>query len=116
MKLSEMSTEKLADTLLEIAEPVSNIACDEAITNSMQMLNMKKSNIYNIGLIVNQMLPLLLKTHADDTYRIIAALTEKTVEQVKVQNGLKTIEEVRGSFDKNLIDFFGSFTSTAQKK
>ena len=116
MKLSEISTEKLANVLLEIVEPVANIACDENTTAALKMVVPSESNIFNVGVIINNVVPLLLKTHREDMFKIIAVLSEKTVEEVRMQKGMVTIADIKNCVDKELIDFFESLANSEAMK
>lgn len=116
MKISEMSTAELAPVLCDIAEPIGNIAMDAETLSSIREVGEQKTNVEQVGAFTRKIIPLLLKTHFDDMCCIIAALTGKTVETVKAQNGLQTINDAIDSVDGELLDFFNRFMHTEQKK
>lgn len=114
MKISEMNTVQLSKCLVEISVPAANIMEDTEVTAILaEVGEMKeKTLIQGIGSLIRRVLPLALNKHADDAFTIIAALTGKTVAQVKKQNGLLTIRETIDSFDNELVDFFKSSRTT----
>ena len=116
MKLSEMNTVEMADALVSLADPIGNIATDDAIVQKMQFLATKKSNIEVVGAVISELAPFLLKTHFEDTCAVVAVLSGKTVDDVKQQRGLQTIADIRDCFDKELFDFFKSAVPTGAKK
>lgn len=111
MKISQMTTDKAADVLVRIADPVANLMDDDKIADILKEISVSK-NVPYIKLFAS-MLPkivsLALENHRNDLYEIVGALSEKSVSDVKKQNVLETIKVVRESVDGDLIDFFGSF-------
>ena len=63
---------------------------------------------------IGKLAPALLKTHRDDLYAVVSALTGKTVAEIDAQKGLQTIKDIKESFDGELADFFKSAADTAQ--
>ncbi len=116
MKLSEMTTEQMAPVLVSLSEPIGNIATDQKTVESLEKVAKGKTQIEQLGMAVSVFLPLLLKTHFEDTCAVVAALSDKNVEDVKKQKGFQTIKDARDVFDKELLDFFKSFVHTEQKK
>lgn len=113
MKISQMSTDQAADVLVRIVEPVSHIMDDERIVDLLKDVSESK-NVPYIKLFAS-MLPkivsLALESHRDDLFEIVGALDNKSFSDVKNQNVLKTTSVIIESFDKELIDFFGSIGS-----
>jgi hypothetical protein len=116
MKLSEMNTVEMADALVELAEPIGNIAADDAIVEKMRYLGTKKTNVEIFGAAIAELAPFLLKSHFDDTCAVVAVLADKTVDDVKNQKGLQTIADMKNCFDRELFDFFKSAVPTGQSK
>ena len=116
MKLSEMTTAQMAPVLVSLSEPIGNIATDQKTVESLQEIAKGKTQIEQLGMAVTAILPLLLKTHFEDTCAIIAALSGKTVEQVINQKGFQTIKDAKDIFDKELLDFFKSSVHTEPQK
>lgn len=112
MKLSELSTDKLADCLCDLTEPVSNIMQDEEIVNKFKDISAdhkKGTPMIEIGgKALSQMIPLCLKKHRENVYKILSALSGKTIEEIGSQNGLLTIKEIKDCYDKDLVNFFKS--------
>ena len=98
-KISEMSTDELGAFLCEVAEPVSNLVTDaeviEALTDMARKMQGYKSMFVVFGLFGSTVIPIMLgKKHKEDTYKILAAVGGKTVDEIRNQNGLKTAKEV----------------------
>lgn len=109
MKLSEMSTEKAMDAMLELVEPIGNIAGDKQIGQAFKRLagaDSSKSPAELFGEIYGELVPLTLKTHREDAIAILAALTGKTKTMIKKQSILVTMTDARESVDEELINFF----------
>lgn len=110
MKLSQMTTDQAADVLVRIAEPSSNIMHDEKVYDMLEKLakgntdSAVKFFADNITMVVTA----LLKDHRADVYEIVAAVANKTVEEVSTQNIKQTISDIKDSWDGELLDFFGS--------
>ena len=112
MKLGEMSTGQLADTLILIAEPAANIATDPQVTQALSAYSKTyrkgKTDAETFGKMIGKLAPLLLRDHRNDVYLIVSALTDKTPEQIDAQKGMQTIADIKSSFDSELLDFFKS--------
>ena len=63
--------------------------------------------------IVGALVPALMGAHFDDMVTIVAAMTGKTEEGVRAQNGFATVRDVKSFFDEDFLDFFRS--SAAQE-
>lgn len=110
MKISQMTTDQAADALIRIAEPASNIMHDKNVFDMLEKLakGNDDSPIKFIADNLPMVVTVLLKGHRNDVYEIVAALSEKAVEEVGKQNIKVTILDIKESFDKELFDFFGS--------
>ena len=98
-KISEMNTDELGVFLCAVAEPVSNLVTDaeviESLTDMAKKMQGKNSPIVVFALFGSTVIPVMLgKKHKEDTYKIIAAVSGKTVDEIRNQNGLKTAKEV----------------------
>lgn len=111
MKLSQMNTDQAADALIRIAQPAANIMNDQGTMDVLQTL--AESDAGNVvAFVAKNLMPittLLLNTHRDDVYEILAALGDKSVEEIRNQKFTQTVQDVRDCWDKELLDFFGSF-------
>lgn len=104
MKLSEMSTEKLIDTMAEMTDYLGNIAEDEQMVG---LFNKIVDNEISIGLAVVKILQIGFKKHKEDICSIVAVVNQEDIEDVKKQNGLKTMIKAKEIFmDKEFINFF----------
>lgn len=114
MKISEFSTEKAADILLEILPCVTEIVTDaslcEELANAVDIKGKTAFEVMAVGAKkFAKLIPLVLKNHKDDVFGIVAVLNCKTIEEVGKQNIVCTMKEIRELVqDKELIDFFKS--------
>lgn len=108
MRISEMNTKQAANCLCLIAAPLGRIGEDAVVNAYLKSLSSKKgaTMMQLISGAVSELIPALLNTHYEDTVAVIAALTSKTAQEIEEQNILATLRDVRGSIDKDLIDFF----------
>ena len=110
MKISEMNTNQAADVLVRIADPASNIMHDKKVFDMLEKLatGNDSSPVKFFADNLTMVVTVLLKDHRNDVFEIVAALSEKTVEEVGNQNIKTTVFDIKESFDKDLLDFFGS--------
>jgi hypothetical protein len=108
MKISEMSTEKAADVMVKIMQPIRNILQDEEVIPAIKKMTEAESSEDIFAALLSETAPLLLKKHTSDFCTIIAVLSEKTVDKVMKQKFLATMNDIRNCMDKDLIDFFKS--------
>lgn len=108
MKLSEMNTVELGKALCTLAAPIGNLASDKKLMDALASVKPAEGQTVGewISKAVAPLLPVLFGSHMDDVSAIAAALTGKTAEEVKAQNGLVTVRELAGSIDKDFFDFF----------
>lgn len=119
MNLKDMTTDQLADCLLAITEPAGRICKDEHVDGFLKRMGEMKPGqpmLRMYGDAFTSALPALLKTHREDVYTILSVLTGKKVQEIANQNGVATIIEARRVWDKDLNDFFMSFTATEETK
>lgn len=123
MKLSQFSTEKAADVLCEIAPFAINILSDADLIEELRSaLDMKQANTpaERLALIGNKfakIVPIVLKGRKEDVFGIIGALNEKSIEEIKKQNVLVTMKQIKEiSKDKELLDFFRSCTDAEESE
>lgn len=119
MKLSSISTEKASDVLCEIAPYAVNIVTDEELVEELKSaveFSMANTMAEKIALCVEKIakiLPIILKKRKNDLFGILAALNDKTIDEIKKQNILKTMSQVKEiAKDKELLDFFKSCTGS----
>ncbi len=115
MKLSEMSNEQCMEKVVEITPYLGAIIEDERILNiyydriDIDGMDEKTGKIKGIAKGVNnftKLVPILLKEHKEDIYNVLAIVNDKTVEEIKEQNALLTIKQLKELWsDKELINF-----------
>ncbi len=109
MKISEMTTNQAADVLIRIAEPAANIMHDNETIAVLERL--ATGNDRPIEFIADNIVPVfnvILKSHRGDAFEIIAALSDKTVEDIGQQKMTDTILDIKNCWDGDLVDFFAS--------
>ena len=115
MKLSEMMTDRAMDVLCEITPCIANITADEELLAELRNAIDPKAVKTKAELMVKgvekitKLAPIVLKKRKADVFGILAALNEKTVEEIGKQNIIATMAQVREVVkDKDLMDFFKS--------
>lgn len=115
MKLSEMTTDRAMDVLCEITPCIANITADEELLAELRSAIDPKAVKTKAELMVKgvekitKLVPIVLKKRKTDVFGILAALNEKTAEEIGKQNIIATMAQVREVVkDKDLMDFFKS--------
>ena len=115
MKLSDMTTDRAMDVLCEITPCIANITADEELLEELRNAIDPKAVKTKAELMVKgvekitKLVPIVLKKRKTDVFGILAALNEKTVEEIGKQNIIATMAQVREVVkDKDLMDFFKS--------
>lgn len=117
MKLSEMNTQQLAACLCKIAPALERIGMDDGTNRAFAALSGKLeggTRMQQLAQMVGALVPALLGAHFDDVVTVVAAMTGKTEEGVRTQNGFATVCDVKSFFDEDFLDFFKS--SAAQEQ
>ena len=112
-KLKDMDAWEMMGALAELAEPVGNLARDEAFWSAFEECTKRgvrlrqKDTFRYILQAYAKLFPLLMnEEHRRDTFRILAIINGKTVEQVAKMSGPEMLEEARAVFSETLIPFF----------
>ena len=103
--------------LCKIAPALERIGMDEATNRAFAALSGKLdggTRMQQLAQMVGALVPTLLGAHFDDIVIIVSAMTGKTEEGVRTQNGFATVRDVKSFFDEDFIDFFKS--SAAQEQ
>ena len=115
MKLSEMTTDRAMDVLCEITPFIANITADEELLAELRSAIDPKAVKTKAELMVKgvekitKLVPIVLKKRKTDVFGILAALNEKTAEEIGKQHIIATMAQVREVVkDKDLMDFFKS--------
>ena len=125
MKISEFTTDKALDVFVEIAPYVSGIVTCETLQTALSDLantpaKSLKSSFQQMVFgadVFSRLVPILLSERRSDVYGILAALNEKSVDEIAKQSLFKTVGMIREIFsDKDLLNFFKSFVHTQPKE
>lgn len=121
MKLfSQMTTDESMDAMCIIAPHFQNILDDKELITELQRKLPKGEHtpqeIYRFGAYrIFVLLPIILKNHRADVYGVLSAFNGLSVEECGKQNLLTTMMQVRTLLnDKEFVNFFKSFTDSAQ--
>lgn len=98
--IMNQTTDQLCETLCNITEPLKELACDDDVAAALKrQAEMKEAVIgKRVGAAFADLVPVLFGTQKEKTFSILASITGKTVEEIKTENGMKTIREVVGIF------------------
>ena len=118
MKISQMTSLQAADVLARIAEPVANIMHDpEAVKTLQNFADGSDNPIVFIADNLVSVATLLLKSHPMDLFAILAVMSGKTAEEVANQRFIPdTVMDIKGCFDRELLDFFKSQVPSKKTK
>lgn len=120
MKLSEMTTDQLATCLCVMSEPAERIMQDENVVAAVKRAVLRDENgrVKDVSMLrlMTGLIPVLLGAHRADTFLILGAMNGKSAEEISLQNGRETIADIKACFDTELLGFFTSLGSMAQKK
>lgn len=112
-KLSDLGTDECLDVLCTIAPSIQAIVEDKDIMTALGKA-IDKKGLTKAGVLMTAAsklvgaVPLLFKTHREDVYNILSTVGGVTVEEVKAQNMLDTMQQLKEILqDKPLLDFFG---------
>lgn len=112
-KLSDLGTDECMDVLCTIAPNIQSIVDDKDIMNALGK-SINKDGLTNVGVLMTaasklvSAVPMLLKAHREDVYSILSSVGGVTVEDIKAQNMLDTMQQTKEILqDKPLLDFFG---------
>lgn len=114
MKLSEFNTNEAADVLCEITPLLANIVTDDAliaqIGTAIKTDGMSKTGMYmEICRRISAATPVLMKTHREDVFGLLAVLNGKSTKEIGAQPLMETMGQIKDALqDKELITFFGS--------
>ena len=119
MKLSQMTTDRATDVLCEITPNIANIVADDDLMAELRMVvnpeevKTRAEILAKFAEKISKIVPIVLKKRRLDVFGILAALNEKSIEEIGNQNILATMAQVREIVkDKDLMDFFKSCVSS----
>lgn len=118
MKFSELTTENAMDVFCEITEYVERIMNDSELVDELKKelgITEETTNVEKTAIVLSKIktiAPILLKKRRDDVLGIVAAVNSMTVDEIKKQNIVKTLLQIREIIgDKDFMDFFKSFVA-----
>lgn len=111
MKISEMNNEQAADALIRLSVPFGNLCEDEKVVEIIKKFQgiSDQPMIQTMGRIIPELVTFAFKTHKDDLYEIVGALTNQTTDKVAKMNFVTTVNILKESYDDTLRDFFTSY-------
>ena len=105
MKLSDMTTEKAFACMARMVPHVAQIMSDPAVAEAKQKLIAMDDELTG-GDVMLAIYPLLMRDHCEAVCGIVAALSDKTLEEVKAQPFEETLAAIREGFTEELFSFF----------
>lgn len=109
MKLSQLSTERLAAVLCDLTPPLCRIAGDPRVLDALDELARTaaaRPPLSAAARALETLLPLAVREHPDDLYAALSVLTGKAPDALRVQSGLATLRDLRDCWDSDLSLFF----------
>lgn len=118
MKFSELTTETAMDAFCEVTECIERIMSDKELVDELKKelgFTDKTTNAEKTAIVLGKIktiAPIILKKRRDDALGIVAAVNSISVDEIKKQNIVKTLVQVREIIgDKDFMDFFKSFVA-----
>lgn len=108
IKVEELSTEKGLNILCAITPAIGNIFSDDEVMSMFSEENEKGNTVANMANVI----AIILDKHRQDIYKILASLSDRTIEEVKKQDFFDTFEQVAELL--NMEAFKGFFTSSEE--
>lgn len=105
MNISEMSTEKAFECMARMVPYVVEIENDPNVVEAKRKLTDKAGELTN-GDFMLDIYPLLMRDHREALCGIVAAMEDKTIDEVKSQPWKETFAAIKAGFTKELFDFF----------
>lgn len=114
MKLSEMTNEQAAETMILLAEPIERLCDDEEAVKLIEKIivetkgKSKTPTYYVVWRIIPRLLAFFMKEHKQDIYEIISAFSGVRAADIGNMNFAETVKLVQNSYDDMLVTFFTS--------
>lgn len=121
MRISELTTDKAADVICRLTPHVSAIVGDEDLIAELKK-TIDRKDIQNKAQYltiaagkITALMPILLNKRKNDVMGILAAINGKSVDEIKAQNIIVTMQQIKEAVqDRDLIDFFKSCMDTVE--
>lgn len=118
MKFSELSTDNALDAFCEVIPYLERIVCDEELVSELKKevsITNDTTNVEKTAMVFEKLgvlTPIVLKKRRDDVLGLLAAVNSMSIEEVRKQNFIKTMLQLRELIgDKTFLDFFKSFVA-----
>ena len=116
MKISQFSTDRALDVLCEIMPYADSIMGDDELVRIVkEKVNPKSEKMTAAAWVLlgvrkaSKLIPVLLKSHRDDVCAILAILNGCTADEIKKQNIIATMAQMREVIkDEEMVAFFSS--------
>lgn len=112
-KLAELNVDEMTLLMCRVAEPAGNLFADGAVIAAFvdvaKVLQEANFRLAGIAYFASKIIPVLLgDAHKEDTLAILAAFDGRPVDELRKQNGLKTMKGLYQIFmeDQDAINFF----------
>ena len=105
MKIYEMSTERALECMTKIVPHMVEIVSDPQVAEVKKMLLEKGAQATNSD-VMEAIYPLLMDKHRDAVCGMIAAMSDKTVDEVKKQPWQESFAQIKAGFANELFDVF----------
>ena len=115
MRLCEIPTDKFADVLCVVGPAIANIATEKSVEEAIRGIDRKNMRASLVA-VARDMIPALFTDHREDVYAIIAALSGKSIADVRAQTIACTIEDIKNLVDGDIVDFFTPAATPEPKK
>ena len=110
IKLSELNTEDFLNKVCDLTPHLFSILTDKELVKVFNAKTKTDSKEDLTKFVIDKMMklvPLLLKEHKDDILSVLAIMSDRTLEEIKKQNAILTIKELKELFtDKDLVELF----------
>jgi len=127
MRLKDISTDRALDILCDLTAPVTTIAEDKELIETMLARTTVDDKISKderkvLGLMqvaknAKVLVPKLLKEHRSKIYEILSIINEKSTEEIRSQSPIMTINQVKDLLqDEELTSFFTSQVNSKEKQ
>jgi hypothetical protein len=116
-KISQLTTDEALDVFCEITPYINDIISDEELVEEIKRKidkngdgELSRIEMLRFGVDkINKIIPIVLKKKRDALLGIIAAMTDSELEDIKKQNIIITLAQVKDlAKDKDLMDFVRS--------
>jgi len=119
MRLRDINNDKAMDILCDLTVPLATIGEDKELIKAMlkritvgdKTSEEEKKALGFMQTVKNckVLIPKLLKEHRSEVYEILSIINEKDIEEIRKQNPIMTINQIKELFqDEELISFFSS--------